>query len=524
MNTLVQQLGERIQGSLYGFDRLVFRGSLRRLCYPEGMMCYLSANHILLKDFGNHAEATSAALADASLRDAGQAGREIRYLPSSQTRKEDVARQIAQRDGITTGLICVLRCVEPCLSFEVHRNRAAKQLQLQCRQRKCLHLYHYYQHPLFGFMHARLQTWFPFSIQVCLNGREWLARQMDQAGLAYTRRDNCFTALADVATAQALFDQQLRVDWPALLGAILGLIHPAHPEILQRCPVDYYWSVHQSEWASDLMFRSRAELQKLYPRLVRHALTTAGSAEVMRFLGKRSACVPKAFGGEVVSDASFRVEGVRVKHRVNDNSVKMYDKGSVLRIETTINEPKGFKVYRPKEGEPDGAKDWRVLRRGVADLARRAEVSQGCNQRYQEALAAVSETVPLQDLVGRYSAAVAEPGREAATARRLRGLNMLGVEDAGLLAAVGREEHVLVGLRNRDLVGLLYASKASDAQERRKRSAAVTRRLRLLRAHGLIHKVPKTHRYQVSPQGRKVITAVLAARQASTEQLVSMAA
>jgi hypothetical protein len=524
MSPFVQQLGERIQGELSGFDRLVFRGTLRQLAYPLGMMCYLSANHVLLKDFAAHAERTSAALHDASLRAAEQAGREIRYLPSSLIRKEQVARDIAQRDGITTGLICVLRCVEPCLSFEVHRNRAAKLLELHSRQRKCLHLYHYYQHPVFGFMHARIQTWFPFSVQVCLNGREWLAGQMDRAGLSYVRRDNCFTAIEDVAAAQALFDQQLQADWPQLLGQVLGLVHPSHPEILGNCPVDYYWSVHQSEWATDLMFRSRGELQTLYPRLVRHALTSAGSADVMRFLGKRVAAVPKSFAGEVVSDAGFRVEGVRVKHRVNENSVKMYDKGSVLRIETTINEPKGFKVYRPKEGEAEGDKDWRVLRRGVADLARRAEVSQSCNERYQEALAAVSETATLQDLVGQLSARVAEPGVQAGTSRRVRGLNVLGAEDAGLLAAVRRQEHVLCGLRNRDLVRLLYGQRSEDESKRRKQAAAVTRRLRLLRAHGLIHKVPKTHRYQVSPQGRKVFTAVLAARQASTEQLVSLAA
>jgi hypothetical protein len=263
-------------------------------------------------------------------------------------------------------------------------------------------------------------------------------------------------------------------------------------------------------------------LQTLYPRLVRHALTTAGSADVMRFLGKRVAEVPKAFDGEVVSGAGFRVEGVRVKHRVNENSVKMYDKGSVLRVETTINEPKGFKVYRPKEGEPEGDMDWRVLRRGVADLARRAEVSQACNERYQEALAAVSETATLHDLVGRLSVRVAEPGRPSS--RRVRGLNVLSAEDAGLLEAVGREEFVLQGMRNRDVVRLLDGKRSEDVSERRKRAAAVTRRLRLLRAHGLIHKVPKTHRYQVSPEGRKVITAVLAARQASTEQLVTMAA
>lgn len=521
MNAFVCRFAPVVLGVLNGFDRLVFRGSLRQLCYPLGLECFLSANHVLLKDFAPFAEDNSKRLIDASLAAAHALGREVRYLPSSHLRKEDVARQIAARDGITSGPICVLTCVEPCLSFEVFRNRDRKQLQLVSRQRKCLHLYHYFLHPVFGFMHARIQTWMPFSIQICLNGREWLARQMGIAGLDYQRRDNCFTWLSDVDKAQALFDQQLQANWPALLNGLRQDIHPLHPDILGNCPVDYFWSVHQSEWASDLMFRSRADLEAVYPRLVRHALTSADSVSVMRFLGKRAQEVPGRFHGEVVSDVGMRVEGVRIKHSVNGNSVKMYDKGSVLRVETTINEVKDFREYRAKEGEEGGKKAWRVLRRGIGGLHRRAEVSQSSNDRYQQAQAVVADTKPLQELVEELCRPVAEPGRQ--DGRKVRALNPLGSADATLLAAVSRPEWVVNGLRNRDLVAALYEGKVAG-QEKRKRAGRATRLLRLLRAHGLLHKVPRTHRYMVSEAGRKAITAVLAARRANTDFLTSVAA
>ena len=74
------------------------------------------------------------------------------------------------------GLVCVLTSVEVCQSFEVYRNRETRRLELQARLRKRLFLYHYWMHPQLGFLNARIQTWFPFPIQVCLNGREWLAR------------------------------------------------------------------------------------------------------------------------------------------------------------------------------------------------------------------------------------------------------------------------------------------------------------------------------------------------------------
>jgi hypothetical protein len=371
-------------------------------------------------------------------------------------------------------------------------------------------------------MHARIQTWLPFAVQVCINGREWLARQMDAAGIGYVKKDNCFTALGDAGAAQALFDRQLSADWPALLGAILALVHPAHPEILGRLPHRYYWSVHQSEWASDVMFKSRPQLQEVYRRLVRHALGSYDSASVMRFLGRTltaSGQVNANFQGQIHSDSRRREEGVRVKHSVNGNSVKVYDKGSVLRVETTINEVGEFKVYRAREGDPQGEKDWRQMRKGVADLHRRAEVSQACNSRYAEALAAVRQKTALKELTEPLCRRAPAPGGRKK--RYERGLNPLSEQDGRLLRAVADPQFVVNGMRNRDLVRLLYDTPATHEQQTRRRASRVTRQLRLLRAHGLLRKVPRSHRYQVSQQGRKVITALLAAQDADTETLCS---
>jgi hypothetical protein len=74
------------------------------------------------------------------------------------------------------GLIAVVTAVEPCLSYSVRGDRKTKEIHLVLETRKCLHLYHYYQHRDFGLMPVRVQTWFPFTVDVCLNGREWLAR------------------------------------------------------------------------------------------------------------------------------------------------------------------------------------------------------------------------------------------------------------------------------------------------------------------------------------------------------------
>jgi hypothetical protein len=208
------------------------------------------------------------------LEEAKRLGRPIQYLPSSKTDKKSLAEQIAARDGIEEGLICVLSCVEPCQSFDVGPNPEKKQLELKHRLRKCLFLYHYWKHPVFGFMSARIQTWFPFQVQIYLNGREWLAQQMKREGLPYVRHENCFPWIADYSRARRLMDDQLKTDWAKELGAMAQQLNPAHGEIFGEFPADYYWSAIESEWATDVGFQGGAELQRLFPFLVEHGMTS----------------------------------------------------------------------------------------------------------------------------------------------------------------------------------------------------------------------------------------------------------
>ena len=522
MQSFIQRHAGKIIGVLSGFDRVRLRGTLRWLANTRGMLSYLYAAKVLLKRFKEYAVDVTDQIRGASQEVAAAAGRPVQYLPSTAINKEETARKIAQRDGIRQGLICVLTCTEPCFSYRVGRNREKRELELRGERLKCLHHYFYFLDAELGFMHFRLQTWFPFTIHICLNGREWLARQMDAAGLAYVQRDNCFVQLANVAQAQALLDQQLRRNWNSFLNRLVAQVHPTHRQLFRDLPTSYYWSIEESEWATDVMFRSPQDLALLYPPLIRHGMATLGSADVMRFLGRK---LPKHggvnghFSGEVVSDLKTRPEGMRLKHRLNFNSIKMYDKqGSVLRVETTLNQARDLKVYRRKEGDPHGPKAWLRLRKGVADVRRRAEVSQAANQRYLKALAAVEPGQPLGKLTSDLCQPVLWQGR------RVRALNPFSADDARLLAAVTRGEFTLNGFRNRDLRALLYPTGAATKEEVRRQSAAISRRLRLLRAHGLIAKVTKTHRYTLTDKGRTAITALVAAQHADAAKLTQLAA
>jgi len=517
MKSFIHRHGDSINGVLSGFDRLVLRGTLRTMSHRDGMILYLSRVGVLLKEFGKHVESLSQRLKQSTQAVAKALGQKVQYLPSSQVSKEEVAKRIADERGITEGPVCILSCVEVCRSYEIYRDRETKRIRLEPRWRKCLFYYHYSIHPIFGFINARIQTWVPFPIQVCVNGREWLSRQMDAQAMSYVRRDNCFPWLDDPQHAQELLDEQLRVSWPELLDGIARQLNPIHAEMFERFPISYYWSVYQSEWATDILFRDADTLAKLYPKLVQHGIASFASPDVMRFLGKKTPNTGKvhpAFKGEIVSSLKARPEGVRINHSVNGNSIKLYDKqGSVLRAETTINNPRDFRVYRRKEGQTQGPRSWQKMRKGIADLHRRAQVSRAANERYIEALATVSDDTSLAELTKNLCRPTKWKGK------RVRPLRPWSPEDGALLEAVNRGEFNINGFRNRDLRRLLFAQRTDSPQEQRRRSRTVTRYLRLLRAHGLIRKLPGTHRYVLTLQGYRAITALLCARNASVTQL-----
>jgi hypothetical protein len=537
MKLFLQCCGDRVTGVLSDFDRLLLHGSLRLFAYTEGLLKYLCHQRILLKDFGRHSRELSERVIARSLAPVKQAERPILYLRSSQDRKEDIARGLAARDHVRQGTICVLKTLELCRSYEVAADHRTQRIELRARTRKCLHLYHYLLHPVFGFMHVRLQTWYPFGLQVCLNGREWLARQLDLAGSGYHRERNCFTRLDDLPAAQQLLDQQLRAPWKSLLGDLVRRVHPVANEFHLKLPdgtspVRYDWTVPQSEWASDVMFTSREQLLPLYERLIRHGMASYGPGDVLRFFGRRVKQDGTPWGnfpGQISTDVKTRAEGVRIKHRSNGNRLKTYDKGSVLRCEATLYEPRDFRVFRKPEGQPNARPRWMPLRQSLADLRRRAAVSQAANGRLMDAQAAVETPQTLHELTAKLCQPVVRPGRPRAdgtraSPRRFRALQPLAEKDARLLTAVSRPEFAQNGFRNRDLRPLLFAVETHDAAEQKRRSAAVSRHFALLRAHGLIRKVPHTHRYVLTDHGRTAITALLAAQNASTLELTKLAA
>ena len=513
MKTFLTRFGSEITATLSGFDRLVFRGHLIALIRPGGMYAFLKRVNVRLLDFKEYVSSISEQIKRLALSPEQNFGRPRTYLPSSSVDKEALVQKILREHPTESGLVCTLTAVEPCMSFQYQKSADRNERGLRLCPRKCLHIYKYFIDPVFGLIGTRLQTWFPFAIQIWLNGHEWLAVQLRSSNIDFRRNDNAITWVADPHAAQRLFDEQLTTDWTSALTTIRRTIHPLHDSIFVDSPLDYYWSGYQTEWATDLLFRDPAALAKIYPALYRHAMLHFHSTDVMRFLGRR---ITGKYTGDVTTRFKDRPEGVRIKHWVHGNSIKMYDKaGNVLRVETTIANPSDFRAFRPKQNDPNGPLSWNPLRKSVADLHRRAQVSQAANARYLDALSTVEDSTPLSVLFDPVSRPIVRNGR------RIRALRIGDSHDLALLQAISDGRFTTSGFRNRDLRQMLFPAQSTCSAKRQ--AAKVTRLLRILRAHRLIRKVQRSNRYLLTSKGTHLTAALFATRNATTKQLLQAA-
>jgi hypothetical protein len=310
-----------------------------------------------------------------------------------------------------------------------------------------------------------------------------------------------------------MLDDLVTRKWERFLNMLARRVNPLHDARSGLELQDYYWTIRQSEVATDVMFRDAAALTAIYPHLVSHAIEQFRCKDVLRFLGRH---LTKANTEEVTSELRELAEGIRIKHRVGENSIKMYDKQkSVLRIETTINNPRPFRACREtiQDGQP--RLKWLPMRKGLADIARRVQISRAANQRYLEALAVVDKPAPTKEVLDPLSRPVQKDGRA------YRPLRPIAPDDTKLFAAVLRGEHLLDGFRNRDLQDLLAPKSKPRSKERRALAGRITRLIGLLRAHGLIRKVPKTQRYRITPKGHHAMTTALKLRELDVTQIAA---
>ena len=450
MKAFLEKHDPKITGVLSCFDRMLFRAYLP-IMSGAAMAQFLSQADIKfrnLKTFLTEHAATLKAHAQAM---AAREGRPYIYLASAGSRKEQRAREMAEADGIQEGLVCVFAQLEPCntFSFRFQQGRPF----VNSARRKCLHIYYYFMDREFGLIHVMVQTWFPMRMQVFVNGHNWLANKLVANGITFSQCDNVFLWVEEIERAQRVADRLAAVNWPLVLNRYARRINPLMGSLLGR--MQYYWVTSQCEYATDVMFRSAAHLKALYPKLVSHSMQYFGAKDVMNFLGKK---LVGQFRGEVVSDMTDRCKrrlpGTRVKHRAKMNWIKMYDKaGSVLRVETVINQPDVCKVRKRVRRGKKRVALWVPMREGVANLFGYRDVSLASNGRYLKALTVVDDPSTALKQINAITQRKRTPAGQS-----VKAFNPLSSEDQRFFKALLSGANIINGFRNRDIRARLAGS------------------------------------------------------------------
>jgi hypothetical protein len=480
--------------TLHCFDRVIFKGHLA-LAAPSQLATYVDWTlKVRRSDFMKIiAPRYSDRLVEHARAWARKDRRTYEYR-TGQFRKDEWAHKLIREQGISEGLVGILCTLETCPSFALIPSAGRPQFVSRSRQQRVL--YYYFLDPQFGLIHVRLQTWLPFTVQVYVNGHEWLAQQMAQKKLGFVQQHNAFTQLDDPAEAQRLANRFPRLNWSRTLNRWARQVNPLLREQFPGYPL--HWVVDQAELATDMLFTSRAALTDLYQALLRYAVCTFTPKDILGFLGRKW---DRRFDGEVHNHyEDDRWFGTRIKHRMRTNWLKMYDKfGLILRVETVINRPQEFSVYRTRYHQ-NGTRSagYYPMTKSVTSFPDFQEQALACTHRYLEALAVVDDPVPAYNELRQLTEPKIVEGRSYA------GFNPARREDLQLFNSLLDGDHLARGFRNSDIREPLFGCPKSLPLQRRA-SAAVGRILKRLHVRQLIAKIPRTRRWRVTQRGRRLL-------------------
>ena len=500
--TIIEKHSEKINGVLQTFDRMIINGYILQLCNYRQFLYYLIQNNIKLKDFGKFAEDQTKSLCDNIEIYIKGNNIDLQYLNSGKIDKNEIARQNFSKDESRTGLITAFSAIEMCNTMTVKPNRESQKLEVTSRPTKCKHYYLYYNDIEFGLMFLKIQTWFPYNVQIYINGREYLSKLLDKNDMKYAMYYNSFAHIEDFDKAQQLADDILNKKISDSFDGIIKKINNLLPNIENIFHHSYYWCIDQCEFATDINFKSRDDLGKIYKTLVETAYFTFSSQDIYSFFGRKLNRIHTFTEGDIVSDLRRRDQGFRIKFKINSNQVKMYDKGNNLRIEVTINNPRDFKILKSEvdkiTGEVSDVKKWVSMGKSIANLYRYVEISKAITNRYINALPEIdNDKVPLKELAMVSSRKIVE-------GKPYPAFNILNDETLNLFAAISDGAYLISGFDNRLIRRKIFTDSDSDYSINK-----TSRLLFKLRAHKIIKKVHRKNRYYLTAKGRKIINSIL---------------
>lgn len=489
---LTEKYAEQLDGVLHCYDRVVLTGSLMPLCYAQGMTKHLYQRHIRIFDYPQFAQPLAQAIRENAEALAAEHGLRVEYIRKKNFRKEARIEAILKKRGRQPGRVHIFSAWESCASYKPWHDKTTPKTCLKPEDAKCLHYSFYFIDEQLGLCYVRVPTWCPFRLQVYFNGHAWLASQLKRKGVAFELQDNAFVHIGDYAVANQL---AAHFDWASLHRRLDAFAEHDCP-VVKTLNLSYHWSIWQVEYATDLVFKQRRDVQALFPPLLEVLVLSVKPEDIAPFLGQK---LHGNYQGEVGNRLQKRFPGTRIKHPYGPGALKLYDKfGLILRIETTVNEASCFQHFRVvphRSGEH--ATKWAPMKKTIYNLAPLQDLLHAANRRYLEFLSALDTPTAGGSQLNRLTETQTDNGH------RYTGFNFFAADEVAVFRALLRGEFAICGLTRRALHRALPNQTPGQ----------LSRLLKRLRVHRLLKKVGRRSKYYLTALGRQVATLVLRLRE-----------
>ena len=499
---IIEQNKEKINGIFETFDRMIINGYIIPLQNPRLFQYYLIQNDVKFIDFKQFAEQQTNSLCNHIDNYIKENNIDLIYLKSNKDNKQEMVQQLIQESNNKIGLIAAFSAVEICRTSTIVANHETQKLEPAIRNTKCKHYYLYYNDDEFGLMFFKIQSWFPFMVQIYINGHEWLKQRLIDENIPFEMYNNSFSYIENISKAQEIADKLVDSKISDKFDAMIKEINNFLPTIEETFSHGYYWCLAECEYSTDIIHDSRESIDEYFKSLVENAFYTFKCNDVMSFFGKKLKDTGFQFQGEITSDLRKRNQGFRLKHKMKSNQIKMYYKGYSIRIETTINDPHEFKILKDVEKivnhkEIVIEKKWLPMGKSIANLYRYAEVCKAINMRYINALPIPTE----KDIVIKKLESISN--RKEINNRIYTGFNLFNKDDIRLFNILADASLLINGFTNK-ILRCRFFKDEEDCDSKKIRNKT-TRLIDKLRKHGIIKKVGSASKYYVTENGRKII-------------------
>ena len=394
-------------------------------------------------------------------------------------RKDDVAQAyLASFEG-DEGVLFVGKAQEKASVFRTEKRRDTRGVYPWIIRSTAMvnHYYVYIVDRDFGPLFIKFCSYFPYAAKLCLNGHEWLKRQLTTRGIAYEPLDNGLRSCADPARAQRIADSLAPATIDALFRKWLRrLPHPfaaAHRTAGYR----YHLSILQAEFALTQVLDRPVTGRCFFEEVIRENLDLGRPDQMQLIFDRRvTRRTPGRFRTRILTEGVVPSLHVQYKR----SKVKQYHKeGQALRTETTINDTYDFEIGRALRNLPalraiGFAANRRLLR--VESLSHDCLIG-------EDRLHAVMAPVLVDD-------------------QRAAGLRFGDRRVHALMHALCLFALAPTGFRHREFRDHVAQLQGRDPASYR--AGAMTYDLRRLRLHGLIERAPRSHRYRITPTGAQV--------------------